>query len=72
MPKASRRWQARWPPTSAAIGDVRDLYQQSGNYRGRRDVDTTTVALAAVGITLTVATVVFARRDAAREGRRQH
>jgi hypothetical protein len=41
----------------SGFGDVRDLYQQSGNYVAGVDVDTTTVALAAVGITLTVATV---------------
>lgn len=41
----------------SGFGDVRDLYHQSGNYLAGADVDTTTVALAAVGITLTVATV---------------
>ena len=41
----------------SGFGDVRDLYQQSGNYISGDAVDTTTVALAAVGITLTVATV---------------
>lgn len=41
----------------SGFGDVRDLYQQSGNYMAGDAVDTTTVALAAVGITLTVATV---------------
>ena len=51
---------------------MRDLYQQAGNYRGRRRVDTTTVALAAVGITLTVATVVSLGATLPGEGRRQH
>jgi hypothetical protein len=41
----------------SGFGDMRDLYQQSGNYLAGDVVDTTTVALAAVGITLTVATV---------------
>jgi hypothetical protein len=41
----------------SGFGDMRDLYQQSGNYLAGDIVDTTTVALAAVGITLTVATV---------------
>ena len=41
----------------SGFGDVRDLYQQSGNYLAGEAIDTTTVALAAVGITLTVATV---------------
>ena len=42
----------------SGYGDVRDLYQQAGNYVSGETVDTTTVALAAVGIGLTVATVV--------------
>jgi hypothetical protein len=42
----------------SGYGDVRDLYRQAGNYVTGDEVDTTTVALAAVGIGLTVATVV--------------
>jgi hypothetical protein len=42
----------------SGYGDLRDLYTQAGNYVGGAEVDTTTVALAAVGLTLTVATVV--------------
>lgn len=41
----------------SGFGDLRDLYEQAGNYAAGVEVDTTTVALAAVGITLTVATV---------------
>src|SRR4051812_4679381 len=42
----------------SGYGDIRDLYSQAGNYVDGIEVDTTTVALAAVGLTLTVATVV--------------
>lgn len=38
-------------------GDIRDLYNEASNYAAGADIDTTTVALAAVGLTLTVATV---------------
>jgi len=41
----------------SGFGDVRDLYREASNYVAGGAVDTTTVALAAVGITLTVATV---------------
>ena len=41
----------------SGYGDVRDLYQESAKYAAGETVDTTTVALAAIGITLTVATV---------------
>ena len=41
----------------SGYGDVRDLYTEAHNYAAGGAVDTTTVALAAVGITLTVATV---------------
>jgi hypothetical protein len=41
----------------SGFGDLRDLYDQGGNLVTGAEVDTTTVALAAVGITLTVATV---------------
>ena len=41
----------------SGFGDLRDLYSSPDNYMAGADVDTTTVALAAVGITLTVATV---------------
>lgn len=41
----------------SGYGDVRDLYSEARNYAAGEAVDTTTVALAAVGITLTVATV---------------
>jgi hypothetical protein len=42
----------------SGYGDLRDLYTQAGNYVAGVEVDTTTVALAAVGLTLTVATVM--------------
>ena len=42
----------------SGYGDIRDLYTEAGNYVDGAEVDTTTVALAAVGLTLTVATVV--------------
>ena len=57
MPKASRRWQARWPPTSAASATCATSTSRPATIVAGDDVDTTTVALAAVGITLTVATV---------------
>jgi hypothetical protein len=41
----------------SGFGDLRDLYDQGSNLVTGAEVDTTTVALAAVGITLTVATV---------------
>jgi hypothetical protein len=42
----------------SGFGDVRDLSTQAGNYVTGAEVDTTTVALAAVGIGLTAATVL--------------
>lgn len=42
----------------SGYGDLRDLYGEADNYVSGAEVDTTTVALAAVGLTLTVATVV--------------
>lgn len=42
----------------AGYGDLRDLYNEADNYISGAEVDTTTVALAGVGLTLTVATVV--------------
>ena len=41
----------------SGFGDMRDLYSRAAIYVTGAEVDTTTVALAAVGITLTVATV---------------
>jgi hypothetical protein len=41
----------------SGYGDLRDLYGEASNFVTGVEVDTTTVALAAVGITLTVATV---------------
>lgn len=38
-------------------GDIRDLYNEAGKYVSGAEIDTTTVALAAVGLTLTVVTV---------------
>lgn len=41
----------------SGYGDIRDLYNEAGKYISGDAVDTTTVALAAVGLTLTVVTV---------------
>jgi len=41
----------------SGYGDIRDLYNESAKYAAGETVDLITVALAAVGITLTVATV---------------
>jgi hypothetical protein len=41
----------------SGFGDLRDLSREASNFITGAEVDTTTVALAAVGITLTVATV---------------
>jgi hypothetical protein len=38
-------------------GDIRDLYNEADKYISGAEIDTTTVALAAVGLTLTVVTV---------------
>ncbi len=38
-------------------GDIRDLYNEAGKYVSGAEIDTTTVALAAIGLTLTVVTV---------------
>ncbi len=38
-------------------GDIRDLYSEAGKYVSGEEIDNTPVALAAVGLTLTVATV---------------
>ncbi|MDW6025743.1 hypothetical protein SAZ10_28660 [Mesorhizobium sp. BAC0120] len=40
------------------FGDMRDLYNEAGKYMAGDAIDTTTVALAAVGLTLTAATVI--------------
>ena len=71
MPRASRRWPARWRPTSAAWRRARplsagrqlcgrrgDRHDHGGAGRGRHHADRRHGLLA--------------RRDAAREGRRQH
>lgn len=39
-------------------GDVRDLYNEASKYVSGGEIDTTTIALAAVGLTLTVVTVM--------------
>jgi hypothetical protein len=42
----------------SGFGDIRDLYGEAAKYVSGGEIDTTTVALAAVGLTLTVVTVM--------------